>query len=531
MISTITARMIQKPALQATKTILCVATFFILFQQHIYGQNLEAFGVDISPFTPQSLIKNIFLGEGVEVTSITYGGDSSAIGYFTGGQSAIGIERGIVMTTGRAETNSASFGCDADGSDFASADNTGGSVEAGLAGLVTVGLNDVAVYTISFIPTSDTLRFRYCFASEEYPEFSCSLYNDVFGFFIQGPGYPTPTNIAIIPGTNLPVTINNIHPFNASYPNCFPTNAQYYNSNNNSNNQPTYDGFTDVFTAQAIVTPCQVYTIKLAIADAGDNAFDSGVFLEAKSFGTGSLRTDVSTVSLDGMLVEGCASGTVTFTLPTPATADYPIDYNIWGTATNGVDYDAISENLFIPAGQTQLVLTVNALEDNIPEGLETIAIDVQRDPCNRDTLYLKIRENGLKPPALRPDTTVCSGTPLVLDGTLPIPVPPPLVFTNTQDYSINPANTAVVSTIDVTGVIPQILNPNMLISVCMNINHLWDDDLDIYLISPGGQVLELTTDNGNQGEKLHTNLLYTCGHHFDQRRATCPVYLGAFYR
>ena len=69
MISTITARMIQKPALQATKTIVCVATFFILFQQHIYGQNLEAFGVDISPFTPQSLIKNIFLGEGVEVTS------------------------------------------------------------------------------------------------------------------------------------------------------------------------------------------------------------------------------------------------------------------------------------------------------------------------------------------------------------------------------------------------------------------------------------------------------------------------------
>ena len=88
-------------------------------------------------------------------------------------------------------------------------------------------INDAATYEITFIPTSDTLRFRYCFASEEYPEYGCSDYNDIFGFFITGPGYPVPTNIALIPGTNLPVAINNIHPIDPDpeTPNCMPRGA------------------------------------------------------------------------------------------------------------------------------------------------------------------------------------------------------------------------------------------------------------------------------------------------------------------
>ena len=499
--------MIHQQILYVAKILVCFGAISLCCQQDISGQNLQATGANTAPFTPQNLIQNIFLGEGVQVTNITYGGDASAVGYFTGGQASVGIERGIVMTTGRAASNGGNFGCNSDGSDFASTDNTGGTVEPDLANLITTTLNDVAVYTISFIPTSDTLRFRYCFASEEYPEYSCSLYNDVFGFFIQGPGYPTPTNIAKIPGTSLPVAINNIHPFNAVYPNCFPTNAQYYNSNNGSNNQPTYDGFTDVFVAEAIVTPCQVYTIKLAIADAGDNVYDSGVFLEAKSFGTGSLRTDVATVSLDGTVTEGCAVGSVTFSLPTPAVNNYPIDYNIWGSAQNGVDYTNVPTNLFIPAGQTSLTLTIEPKEDGITEGTEVIAIDVQRDPCSRDTVYLYIRENSLVPPMVRPDTIVCSGGQFLLDGTLPIPVPQPYVFSNQQDYNINPVFTPVVSPINVFGVQPVKLTDGVIRSVCINVNHSWVDDLDVYLISPSGQFIELTTDNGGNGN----NYTQTC--------------------
>ncbi|MEZ4920668.1 MAG: choice-of-anchor L domain-containing protein [Saprospiraceae bacterium] len=260
---------------------LLLSTLFFTTAYFASAQILEVTDAATPPFTPENLISNIFLGDGVEVTNIQFNGSNAAVGYFTGGQNSIGIERGIVMTSGRATTGAGNFGSESVGGNFASVDNPSSATDADLASLTTSGLNDVAVYTISFIPTSDTLRFKYCFGSEEYPEYACSPYNDVFGFFIQGPGYPVPTNIAIIPGTALPVAINNLHPANPVY-NCGPLNAQYYNDNNNSNNQPTYDGFTDVFVAEAIVVPCQEYTIKLAIADVSDGIYDSGVFLEAK---------------------------------------------------------------------------------------------------------------------------------------------------------------------------------------------------------------------------------------------------------
>jgi len=44
-----------------------------------------------------------------------------------------------------------------------------------------------------------------------------------------------------------------------------------------------YDGFTTVLTALAVVTPCQTYHLKIVITDAGDPAYDSGVFLEEGS--------------------------------------------------------------------------------------------------------------------------------------------------------------------------------------------------------------------------------------------------------
>ncbi|HRI58304.1 MAG TPA: choice-of-anchor L domain-containing protein, partial [Saprospiraceae bacterium] len=497
--------------------LLLSALFLSAFYTQSRAQLLQATASNTPPFTPQNLITNILLGDGVEVTNITYNGEPAAVGYFTGGTQAVGIERGIVLTSGAVESAGGIFGtvgCNETGGDFASTDNLIFTNDPDLAALTTSTIRDLAVYTITFIPTDSMLSFRYCFGSEEYPEFSCSPYNDVFGFFISGPnpagGNYTNKNIAIIPNTTLPVTINNLHPANASYPNCNPTNAQYYNNNNFTNNQPSYDGFTDVFTAEAQVIPCQSYTIKLAIADASDGVYDSGVFLEAKSFGTGSLQVQVVTASLDGTVVEGCAQGMVTFSIPDALTQDTKIDYHVWGTATNGADYQTIPTDLKILAGQTQVSLPVIGLEDNTVETPEYIAIDVQRDPCNRDTFYIYIKDNGLVNPTLRPDTSICTGAqPLQLDGTLPIPLPPPPTFTNAQDYSISPTNTAVNSPINVFGVQPILLDSGVIRSVCMNITHAWDDDLDVFLISPGGQFLELTTDNGADANN-YTNTCFT---------------------
>ncbi|MFN0035885.1 MAG: choice-of-anchor L domain-containing protein [Saprospiraceae bacterium] len=483
-----------------TQTLLLPVFCLLAFASK--AQFLQVTDAATAPYTPQNLISNVFLGDGVQVTNIQFNGDAEAVGHFSGGTQSIGIERGILLTTGFAVSATE------DGGIQASDGNSGGSVEPSLEPLVAEILNDVAVYTITFVPNADTLRFRYCFASEEYPEYACSGFNDVFGFFIQGPGYPTFTNIARIPGTNLPVTINNIHPFNPDFAPCPPLNVQYYNDNENSNDQPVYDGFTDVFTAMAVVTPCQPYTIKLAIADVFDAGWDSGVFLEAKSFGTASLLVSTATVSADGTLSEGCAQGSVTFTLPQVRAQNFPIVFNVFGTATSGLDYQPVPNNLNIPAGQTTLTVPIIAFEDNMAELPESIAISVQVDACRRDTVYLFIRDQILQAPILN-DTSVClANTPVLLNATVPTPVPPPPTFSNTQDFPIPNGGSPAFSDINVFGVQPLVLGPGLIRSVCINVDHTFVADVDAYLISPAGQSIELTTDNGADGDN-YTNTCF----------------------
>jgi gliding motility-associated-like protein len=486
-----------------TQTLLLLVFGLLATSFSANAQFLQVTDVVTGPYNPQNLISDVFLGEGVEVTNIQFNGDPRSVGYFSGGTPSMGIERGILLTSGY------SVNATDDGAIQASDGNVGGSVEASLQLIATSGLNDVAVYTITFIPNSDTLRFRYAFASEEYPEYACSDFNDVFGFFIQGPGYPVFTNIAKIPGTNLPVTINNIHPDNPNYAPCPPFNVQYYNDNLNSSNQPVYDGFTDVFTAIAVVTPCQPYTIKLAIADVGDSAYDSGVFLEAKSFGTGSLLVNAATVSADGTIAEGCVQGSVTFTLPEIRAQDYSVNFNVFGTATPGVDFQTIPSVLTIPAGQSTITVPITAFEDGIVEMPESIAFSVQVDPCNRDTVFLYIRDKILLPPLLN-DTSVClPNTPVTLNATVQTPVPLPPTFTNSNDLTIPNGGFPVNSTNAVFGVQPLIVGPGVIRSVCINVDHAWIDDVDAYLISPNGVVLELTTDNGGSGDD-YTNTCFT---------------------
>lgn len=62
-----------------------------------------------------------------------------------------------------------------------------------------------------FLPYCDTIGIRDVFASEEYPQWGNSPFNDVFAFWISGPGFgPAPgQHIALVPGTPIPVSIDN----------------------------------------------------------------------------------------------------------------------------------------------------------------------------------------------------------------------------------------------------------------------------------------------------------------------------------
>jgi len=498
------------------------------------GLQLLAQPLEVSsgpPYTPDNLISNVFLGDGVEVLSITYDGNNQSVGFFNNGAASIGMSRGIVMTTGRAATQGASIGVNSPGSSQASVSLPGGALfDPDMQAIAGQGgaINDICRYVITFRPVSDTLRFRYAFGSEEYPEYVCSNFNDIFGFFISGPGITGPysnnsRNIALVPGTNLPVRINNVNSGvvgnNGTAGNCQPplgslSYSAFYNNNENSPALPVYDGYTDVFTAEAVVMPCSTYTIKLVICDVSDGAFDSGVFLEAKSFGTGSVDVQIAGLSVDGGLAEGCRSGEIAFVLPVRTEDDLPISYTIEGSAEAGVDYSPLPSAVVIPAGDSIVRFTVEAFEDNVDEGDENISLIVQVDPCNIDTFDILIKENPLLKPDLGDDLRQCPEELVNLDGSIPIELPVPPRFVNNTPLSIAQHNIQYFSPIEVQGVLPATLGPEVIKSVCIDsLVHQWIDDLDIFLFSPDGQFIELTTDNGGNGGN---------GGQPDQYRGTC---------
>src|SRR5690606_22301429 len=101
---------------------------------------------------------------------------------------------------------------------------------------------DAAIIEFDFLATSAQINFEYVFASDEYANFTCGNVNDAFGFFVTGPGYAPNTNVALVPGGTIPVSINTVNqgfpsnPFDL--PNClaadpnFAANSIYYNNNN-----------------------------------------------------------------------------------------------------------------------------------------------------------------------------------------------------------------------------------------------------------------------------------------------------------
>ncbi|HNF32453.1 MAG TPA: choice-of-anchor L domain-containing protein [Bacteroidia bacterium] len=255
---------------------LCTAFILLL------GLSTQA-QLTVTSGNPAAAIVDTLVGTGVSVANITYTGNASSKGTFrcTGGCN-LGITRGVFLSTGNAGQTPTS-----PPSDFHSSDMSA-SGDAQLNLIVAPNLTqDAAVLEFDFTPAADSIGFKFVFASEEYNDYVNTAYNDVFAFYISGPGIPgSPKNLALIPGTSIPVSINNVNNGYSAGVSSGPCNHCTYFVDNvpNGGTANFFDGFTTVISAGIKVMPCQTYHMKFAIADVNDGVFDSGVFLEAKSF-------------------------------------------------------------------------------------------------------------------------------------------------------------------------------------------------------------------------------------------------------
>lgn len=350
--------------------------FFIYTILSVSNNAFAQLSVDNS-MSDEELI-NSLAGGGVSLSNMYFDCPGGAYGSFNGADCNVGMAQGVMLTSG----NIANAIGPNNSSGQTTANSTDGDADLENIPGVDATYDACALY-VDITVASDTLVFNYIFGSEEYLEYVGSGFNDVFAFYITGPkpggGNYNKQNIALIPGTNTAVSINNVN--DQDYP-------QYYNENGDGFTTPystdnyyiQYDGFTTVLQARAAVIPCETYTLKLVVADAGDGVLDSGVFIEAGSLQTNDIELSASTsLQNEGFeyAVEGCVEGILKFTSNKPLVKDQVVYLEISGTAINGVDYQQIPDSIVFPAGDTVFYLNVNPIIDNTPEGLETVHIKI----------------------------------------------------------------------------------------------------------------------------------------------------------
>lgn len=324
--------------------------------------------------TPEELVQNVLLGSGVSVSNITFNGQpgnvmNNQIGRYLGPSNFIDFDDGIILAS--ADVSMATNG-------FGGPDNpVGGDPDlyaiANLAG-TTFPVNDNAILEFDFVPTGDSLEIRFVFASNEYPSFTCSQYNDPFGFFISGPGLNGPftnnaENVALIPGTNIPITINSV---NQGYPsgtydaqNCLDINPNYVTDSQYFVSNPQTDpddiqipGMTVTITAYAEVICGETYHIKIGVADVSDSGVDSAVFIEAASFQSNlfiDASLEIPVGVNDSTLFDGCGQAFLTFERPGDSSLVETVFLEYSGDAINGVHYTELPDSIVFEENQTSV--------------------------------------------------------------------------------------------------------------------------------------------------------------------------------
>ena len=309
-----------------------------------------------SGLTLDEYVNDILLGNGIQAFNITYQGGDEQIGYLTGGDEVFSLSSGLVLSCDVAQNLEcpeeflACDGCLGNGFNDPDLLDIANSVPALIGETFAVNsVNDGCVLEFDFVAAGDTVSFDYVFGSDEYETWINTQFNDVFAFFLSGPGitgdYDSPAafpggavNIAGVPDTdpNLPVTISSVNS---------GTNPEYY-VDNQGGTDVCINGYTVPFTASYEVECGETYHIKLAIADGSDTALESIVVLEEGSFESNAVVQIDLSIDVGGpdanVIYEDCGTATLSFERPVETILDIQeMVYINYGNsvATNGVDY------------------------------------------------------------------------------------------------------------------------------------------------------------------------------------------------
>nr|WP_262902589.1 choice-of-anchor L domain-containing protein [Winogradskyella sp. SM1960] len=347
--------------------------------------------IDQNTFTPEELITDVLINSAcASVSNVTWSTGSSitssqpnGIGYFFGDGINFPFSDGVLLSSGEAS--------DARGPNNLYLGN-GSNIWGGddeLDAVLGVNSHNATFIQFDFVPLADRISFEFLMASEEYDmgEFEC-LYSDAFAFLLTDSDGNV-SNLAVIPETNLPVLVTNVHPDNGE--DCGGANEEHFGEYIPFNQPPiAFDGRTAVFTAQSTVVPGENYTIKLVIADDRDNTYDSGVFLKAGSFDLGGDLGDDITIEAGN-----AQCGGTEIVLDTSA----PFADHIWYHAPDPSE----PNNRIEIEGETSSMLTV------VETGI--YSVDVAFEEVCQFSDSILVEYIGSPVINVAPDLVICSST------------------------------------------------------------------------------------------------------------------------
>jgi hypothetical protein len=366
--------------------------------------------VDTDISIQQAITK--LVGQGVRVSNVRVDCPSSKgrpYGYFTDNTGTLGMDDGLVITTGSAQNavgpnNSALKG----------QDNSNDTQDPDLRDIIVGNETqfDACIIEFDVEVFADTLTFDFVFGSEEYLEF-IKEYHDVFGFFISGPGIVGKKNLAVLPNTQTTISVSNVNN---------STNSQYY-IDNGMGSTPfdnlflQYDGYTKRLESKVAVIPCEQYRLKLAICDIKDGMYDAGIFIAGKSLKTKApklaFRYEYNKFQT---AIEGCNGTFVTVTRQSRLNEPITFFLKYSGTATQALDYGPVPESISFLPGESVKEFFIPVFGDNISDENENILIDLL-NPCpglpQVDQMSIPIRETF---EFEMPDARICAGDSVLLN-------------------------------------------------------------------------------------------------------------------
>lgn len=250
---------------------------------------LTKIDVDNTSYTAEQLVTDILIDSPcVTVSNISTNDIEGFTGlaYFDKAASNFPFEEGIILMCGNAanvtadpwiSTSSNGSGPDEDLEEVLAANNQNQNT------------TDSTVLEFDFVPQTGYISFNFLFASNEYGTFQCN-YTDAFAFLLTDTATGETVNLAVIPGTTIPVSVITIRD-NEFNPGCESVNEDYFGEYYAAIPEVapiSMNGATVPMTAEGTVIPGNTYHLKLVIADYYDQAFDAAVFIDAGSFNMGS---------------------------------------------------------------------------------------------------------------------------------------------------------------------------------------------------------------------------------------------------